>query len=612
MAAAHAGLATTGHNIANAATPGYSRQAVVQSAAPSQKNGNGYLGGGTVVSDVRRSYNELLTSQVRLAQSSQSASTTYFRGLSTIDNMLGDGSDGLSPAIQDFFKGLQGLSTDPLSAASRQAVLSSGESMSAQFRTFNSQLTDSRENVNSEIVSSVQNINSYAKQIGDLNESISLAISAGQTPNDLLDQRDQAVLELSKEIKVSVVNDGQDGFNVFIGNGQPLVVGAKTYVLTPKNSESEPGRLVVAYRGDTKDFVMPEESVAGGKLGGLFEFRAKTLDLAQNMLGRMAIVFSESMNEQNKLGLDQAGKQGGDIFTVGSPISTPSAKNTSSAIASASIVKASDLTTSNYKMKFDGTNYTVTRMSDGDVTTLSGVPQTIDGVSFGIGSGAPAAGDEFLIQPSAAGAEKFGVKISDVKLIATSAPVVSASPVANVGTGKISDVRVDKTYFGSPLSGPISLTISGSVISGFPDGSTQAYTPGGSVSYGGMSFSIDGSPAVGDVFTIGPATPGARDGRNAVLLGGLQSANIVGGTTTIQGSFGELVSNVGNKARELSVTSGADTKILNEAVKTQQSESGVNLDEEAANLMKYQQAYQAAGKLMQTANTMFDVLLTLG
>jgi flagellar hook-associated protein 1 FlgK len=230
---------------------------------------------------------------------------------------------------------------------------------------------------------------------------------------------------------------------------------------------------------------------------------------------------------------------------------------------------------------------------------------------------APAAGDSFLIKPTAKGAEQFSVKTSDVRSIATASPVVGGVNVANTGSASLGPVTVAPAYFSSPLTSPVSLSIANGaapgtkIITGFPDGSSQVFTSGASISYGGISFSISGSPAVGDTFTLKAGGAESKDSRNANLLAGLQTSNLVAGSTTLGGSYAELTSIVGNKTRELQSLDSANTQILSQATAAQQSVSGVNLDEEAANLIKYQQAYQAAAKVMQTASSMFESLLSI-
>ncbi|WP_413436805.1 flagellar hook-associated protein FlgK [Sulfuriferula sp. GW1] len=708
LAAAQAGISTTGNNIANAATPGYSRQVVIQGSALEQNFGYGFLGQGTQVETIKRIYNDFQASQVRAAQSTNSSQSTYATQLQQVDNMLANPSAGLSPALQDFFKGVQDLAANPASVPSRQAALSSGQSLASRFQSLNDQLTQMNQGVNSQITSSVGVINTYAQKIAQLNDAITLAQGAsnGQPANDLLDQRDQLMADLSKEIQTTVVKQDDGKYNVFIGNGQPLVIGKQAYALSTTISPTDPSRIEVAYATNGTSVIMGENSLSGGNLGGLLAFRSQSLDPAQNALGRVAIGLASDFNAQHRLGQDINGNLGGDFFTVASPRVSASTTNTGTGALTATISSASALTTSDYRLNYDGTNYKLTRVTDGAVTTFSAFPQTIDGVSLNI-TGTPAAGDSFLIRPTVDGAKAINVAISDPALIAaaapirssaTSPPIRSSATTANTGTGSIGTASVNPPPVDANLQQPVTITftspttfsvsgtgtgnptgvtytpganisyngwtvqIAGAPASGDsfavspysgsgtisapsvntpppPDANLQqpvtitftspttfdvsgtgtgnptgvTYTPGANISYNGWTVQIAGAPASGDSFAVTANTGGVGDSRNALLLGALQTSNtLAGGTTTYQGAYSQLVSSVGNKTNELNVSSTASGNLLTGLVQAQQSESGVNLDEEATNLLRYQQAYQAAGKVMQIASQLFNTLLTLG
>ncbi|RYE73431.1 MAG: flagellar hook-associated protein FlgK, partial [Oxalobacteraceae bacterium] len=311
LTAAQVGLVTTGHNIANAATPGYNRQVVTQSAVSGQDAGYGFVGKGTEVTGVRRVYSEFLGNQVVSTQTAKGQLDSYYSQIQQINNMLADSKSGLSPALQDFFSGVQATTTDPGSAAARQSMLSSAMTLAGRFQNMDAQLNEQRQGVNAEIRSSVEGINVYAQQIGKLNDAIEKVMNnGGGAPNDLLDQRDQAINELSKEIKVSVVKQGNT-FNVMIGSGQPLVVGNKTYNLSVMQSPTDASRAEVAYEINGKPVMLAEDSITGGKLGGVMEFRSKTLDATESALGRIAITLATEFNRQHALGQDQAGLPGG-------------------------------------------------------------------------------------------------------------------------------------------------------------------------------------------------------------------------------------------------------------------------------------------------------------
>ncbi|WP_199739123.1 flagellar hook-associated protein FlgK [Herminiimonas sp. KBW02] len=636
LAAAQAGIATTGHNIANQATPGYSRQVVVQSSLGGQNlDGGGYIGSGTNVETVKRIFNDFLAAQVVSAQSSKSQLDTYYNQISKVNNMLADSSVGLSPAIQDFFKGVQDLVANPGSASSRQAMLSGAESLASRFQSMDAQLTTMRNGVNNEISGAVTNINAYAKQIAQLNDAITKAQNGtGQPPNDLLDQRDLLVAELAKQTKVSVVQQG-DGYNVFIGNGQPLVVSNLSYELMTLSSATDPGRMGVGYKTATGAIInLPENSLVGGNLGGLFEYRNKTLDPIQNSLGRIALGLAATFNAQHRLGQDQNGNLGGDLFNMASPVVNPSDNNTGNASVAASISNVDALTTSDYRLTYDGTNYTVTRMSD-NVSMYSNTAfpaGAIDGVNFSMPSGTMAAGDEFVIKPTINGASGLSVLIKDVKNIAAATPIRTDAPGTNTGTGAISAGNINSSFTGATVASPVTLTFDSAtgtlsgfpagmpvtvttngVATTFPAGTPVTYTSGSVIAFGGAEVKISGAPANGDKFTISANTNGDGDNRNMLALGELQTKNVLmGGTASYNGAYNQLVSLVGNKTRELQTNSAAEGTLLKQMQTAQQSDSGVNLDEEATNLLRYQQAYQASGKVMQTISDMFKVLISLG
>jgi flagellar hook-associated protein 1 len=634
LAAAQVGLLTTGHNIANANTAGYSRQVVVQGSAGSQDSGFGFVGKGTSVVTVQRIFSEYLAGQVTNSQTSQNELNTYYTHIQQINNLFADATSGLSPTLQNFFSSLQGVASDPASGAARQTLLSSGETLVSQFQSMDAQLREMRDGVNTEINASIQTSNGYASQIAQLNDAIEKAQGGNdaQPANDLLDQRDNIVSELSKEIKVSVVKQN-DSYNVFIGNGQPLVVANSAFKLVPTTSPTDLTRIEVGYQGKNGVVTLAESGLTGGKLGGLFDFRANSLDTAQNELGRVAIALGTTFNAQHALGQDLNGNLGGAFFNVGTPLVDASTQNTGTAQLAATVTNVNALTSSDYQVKYDGTNYTITRLSDKTVTTSATLPTTVDGVNITLASGAIAAGDMFMVRPTTNGAAALSMAITDPKKVAVAAPIRTGAATANAGSGKISAGSVDATYTSATVTPAVTLTYASATnqLTGFPAtlpvtvtttsgattvyaaGAPVTYSAGATVSFGGVSFTLSGTPSNGDTYTIGPNTSGSGDNRNALLLGALQSTNTLdGGTNNFQSAYAQLINLVGNKTSELQVTSSAQSKLLADAVQAQQSESGVNLDEEAGNLIRYQQAYQAAGKVMQTADKLFDVLLSLG
>ena len=393
-------------------------------------------------------------------------------------------------------------------------------------------------------------------------------------------------------------------------------------ILKAVQSLSDPSKLEVAYGSGASVIRVQQSSFQGGNLEGLLAFRSESLDVAQNALGRVALVLADTFNQQHKLGQDLNGALGGNFFTQAVPLVNSNTTNTGTATISASVASSLALTGSDYSLRFDGgTAYTLTRLSDNSVTAFATLPQTVDGLTIATTAGA-LAGDSYLIRPTVNGARDITVVISDTAKIAAAAPIRTNASLANIGSGRISAGTVNAVFpvnvnlqqpvsivFDSP---PTTFTVTGTGIPGSPVAGV-AYTEGAPITYNGFTLQITGAPVAGDTFTVTGNTNGTADNRNVLLLANLQTKNTVaGGTASYQGAYAQLVSQVGNKTRELELTSLAQTSMVNQIVQSQQSVSGVNLDEEAANLLRYQRAYQAAGRVIQVANTLFDTLLSLG
>lgn len=644
LAAAQIGISTTGHNIANASTPGYSRQVVIQAAAQSQNFGYGFVGQGTEVASVTRIFNDILAAQAVRSQANSASVDTYRAQMSSINDMLSNASAGLNPAMSEFFGAIQDLSANPSDLATRQSMLSFAQSLASRFQTTNNRLNEIRDSVNSQLTSSVSLVNTYARQIAGLNDVIEKAVSAnGNIPNDLMDQRDQLVLELSKQIKTTVVSQGQGGYNVYIGNGLPLVVGKETFNILTTPSPTDPSRLEVAYQSNSKVTVLGTNSLPGGVIGGLLQFRSESLDAIQNQIGQIAAVLGETFNTQLAQGFDLDGNIGTALFSVPEPLVNTNAYNSgpttipanaNPAEVAASIVNAKALTTSDYKLQYDGTNYNITRLSDNTTQSFSSLPASVDGLTISQTSGTMLAGDNFLIKPTQNAATKFQVAITDARKLAVGGSVLNGSAnVANTGAATISSPVASSNYASSPIASPFNITYNAgtpNTLTGFiatepvtvtSNGTSVTYAAGAPVTFvngatittAGISFVISGTPTNGDEFTIAPGSAtGPSDNTNGLLLGNLQNANTITGNKSFSDAFGQMVNGVGNKTRELNILSISEAQVLEQITAAVQAESGVNLDEEATNLIRYQQAYQAAGKMMQIASQLFDVLLQLG
>lgn len=643
---AQAALVTTGHNTANVNTPGYNRQtAQIASSGGVQSPGVGFFGSGAKVSDVTRSYDRYLTSQLTQSQSLGQSLGTYFTQISKIDDLLASQKAGLAPQMQALFTNVQAVANTPADPAARQQLISSGQALTNQFRAMDQFLTGLGASVDEQVAGNVDQINTYASEIAHLNKQVAQLSNAtgGQAPNDLLDQRDQLVNELGKLIGTKLVVQDGGQYNVFIGNGQTLVLGDKATQLAAVISPADPQRTTVAVLNSAGNaVVLPESLLSGGSLGGLLQFRNETLATAQNSLGRIAIAMADTFNAQHNLGIDLNGALGADFFSQASPGLISNSGNTGNLVLTPSFSSTSQLTTSDYRLDVTpGPAYTLTRLSDNQAIPLApGFPgaapadtTTVDGVTLKFAGGAANAGDSFLIQPTRTGARDMAVLVSDPAKVAAASPVITGNTAGNQGSGAISAPTVDANYLATPLAAGVALTYNSVTgqLSGFPAGSAVTvtlangapdpaspyaagtpvnYSPGATMTFDGISFSISGQPSNGDKFTIGKNTGGVSDGSNVLLLGALQNKKTIGNSTaSFNDAYGQLVSTVGNKARQVQIANTAQTSLTTQIRAAQQSVSGVNQDEETANLLMFQQMYQANAKVIQTASTMFDAVL---
>ena len=650
--AAQFGLATTQHNIANASTPGYNRQITIQAATQAQASGAGYLGQGVNVITVQRMYDQFLSNQVTQQQTQSSQLDTYYSQIQQINTMLADPTVGVSPAIQSFFNAVNTVASSPDSTPARQTMIGTAQALSSTFQTLSQQLSAIGTGVNGQITNSINSINSFAQQIATLNQQIVLAqATSGQPPNDMMDQRDQLITQLNQQIGASVTKQADGSYNVSIGTGQQLVVGSTAYGLQAVRSQTNPAVLEVAAGTTASSLVrLAQSSIQGGTLGGLVAFTNQTLTKTQNMLGLVATGVAGTFNQQHALGMDLNGNlasTANSFFTDPTTVVNKNTLNAGTATVTAAITNYSALTGSDYSLAYDGTNYTLTRLSDNTTTTVAGAAvagigpaatinlTNTDGINISIPAGA-VAGDSFLVQPTINGAINFSVAITDPAKVAAATPIMTNASLTNTGTAKVTPGSIDATYTTATLTPPVTLTYSSATntLSGFPAGfsvtvATNAsppvtttyaapvasipYTDGATISFGGASFSITGTPVNSDKFTIAQSSSGTTDNRNALLLAGLQAKNTMqGGTANYGAVYSQMVSQIGVQTNSLKVNSTAQANLLKQTVAAQQSLSGVNLDEEAANLLRYQQAYQAAGKAMQVASTLFDTLLSLG
>ncbi|MEP7064104.1 MAG: flagellar hook-associated protein FlgK [Betaproteobacteria bacterium] len=633
LAAAQAGLLTAGHNVANVNTPGYTRQEALFAARQGLFTGSGYFGQGVDVTTVRRVYSDFAVSRTLQSQAASTELDARSTALSQLDSLFGDGTSGLNVAMDGFFASLNAVSTNPADTPSRQQLLSSAQSLVSRFQSYSQQIDTLRESANHQISNTVDTVNGYATQLAKLNQRISALTGSGRAqdlPNDLLDQRDQLVSNINAQLGVTPVAQSDGSFNLFLSNGQALVIGSTAQKLVAVRNLDTPQNLDIGLQNGAGVLHFTSGDLSGGALSGVIAFRDTTLHDAQNELGRVAIVLGDAFNTQHRLGQDLNGNLGGDFFDVAVPSVQAATSNTGTAAVAAQIASAQSLTGSDYTLRFDGSNYTLTRESDGTATTYATLPQTVDGMSISMASGAMAAGDRFRISATQDGASGIALALTDPAAVAAATPIRTASAATNVGTGSLGAAAVSNGYAAGPLAAPLTLTyhVAGGSLTGFPpavpvtvtvNGVSTTYPPatpvpftaGATVSFANMTFAMDGAPADNDTFGIARNTGGAGDNHNAHLLGALAESRLVGGTASLDGAYGQLVARVGTDTNQAGIESTAQAAILTQALASQQAISGVNLDEEAANLQRFQQSYQAASKVMAIAATLFNSILDI-
>ncbi|MGZ4959902.1 MAG: flagellar hook-associated protein FlgK [Methylomonas sp.] len=548
LAAFQRSLETTSNNISNVNTEGYSRQRVEFSTSPEQYTAHGYVGTGVNITNITRSYDQFITGQVRSSTSAFKDVDTYHTLASQIDNMIADENTGLSPAMKSFFSAVNDVANDPTSIPARQTMLSEADSMAQQFNTIGARFDELRSQVNTNLDNAVNDLNGYAKAIADLNVKIVSGIGqtgGGQMPNDLLDQRDQLLNKVAEQADVSVVPQADGSVSVFIGQGQPLVLGSGASTLAVKASQADPLHKEIVLNGQDIS-----SQLSGGEIYGNLRFRDDVLDPVQRQLGTLAVGLATNLNNVQQSGIDLNGASGSALFDFGTPnVQVLATAKDPNLVVSASFVALPTPSTpitatpaaisamgTSYKLDVTATvpsaTFSLTNLSSNTTTTgltaasLAATAAT-NGFSISFPSGSLNAGDSFQISPAFDVANTLKVAISDPKLIA-------AASAANV--------------------------------------------------------------------------PG--DNSNALKLASLETqAQMQNGMSTFSQVYGQLVADVGSKTHAASVSSGAQDALLKQATSARENLAGVNLDEEAANLIKFQNSYQAAAQTVNIAKSMFDTLI---
>ena len=607
-------LDTTSHNIANVATDGYSRERVLLETRPGQPLGNGYVGNGVQATGVERLQDRFIFDRMLESLAAQARLDRFSTYGARLDGLLSSADTGLAQPMQGYFDALQALSADPTSTAARDNVIASAQTLVARFHSLQSQLDATGADINSRLTQAAQDASDYAAQIAKLNDAIVRASVAGngQAPNDLLDQREQLLGQLAQKIGITTTTQDDGSINVFAANGQALVIGGSSRKLSTLANPYDPQRLELAIDNGS-GAVRISSQASGGEIGGLLDFRREALDPAQGQLGRIAASLALTVNAQNAQGMDAYGALGGDLFTTPQPGVQASSLNAGGATLTATYASTSQLNGSDVVMRYDGAAWSATDAVTGAPVSLSGSgtvadPFLVGGLSMVVG-GSAAAGDSFLVRPTAGAAGQIGLATTDGGKIAAATPVRVSASLSNTGSATAGAPQVTDATDPNLLS-TVSIVFTSATTYSVNGGPDQAYASGAAIGVNGWQLAITGTPATGDTFTVTPNGAGSSDNGNARLLGALSTAKVLdGGTTSFNGAYAGLVARTGGAARQADLQKTAQDAVQAQLTAERASVSGVNLDEEAANLVRYQQAYQAAAQVIAAAQTVFDSLL---
>lgn len=610
LSTAQHGLTTTGHNIANVNTAGFSRQRVAFETLEPQFIGVGYIGKGVITQGVHRLADQFLIDQVRNSVSSEARAAKMTELLDQIDRQFGAGL--LANGMQDFFDGIGDANDDPRLMATRQVLIERAQTMLNRFQDQEAQLNAAARSANQQMTGVVAEINTLTQALAAINADIGArpGVSNGDIPNDLFDQRDQLLQQLGEKVGVQIQHREDNMVNVLIGDGQLVVSGAVQSRLTTVPNALDGTRTEIGIEvGNTVAQVT--SSISGGQLGALVDFRDGALEPARNAVGRLGATIALTMNAQHREGMDLNGVLGGDLFNVPAPNVNPLGTNSGTITVAHDTANIGALTVSDYRLRHDGTNFTLTRLADNTTTTLAGAgPFSVDGMTITLGT-APAAGDEYLLQPTKLVPRGLSLATTDPAGLALAAPVRTETAISNIGEATIGSPEVlDATD--AALLDPVQLVFNDPPTTYQVNGAGPLlpYTSGADIDLNGWRVQISGAPEAGDTFSISSNAGGIGDNNNGLALGALQFTPLLeNGSASYQEAYGIAVGKIGAATNESQITLGALSVLTENAQAARDSLSAVNLDEEAANLLRFQQAYQAAAQVIAAADNMFQLLL---
>jgi flagellar hook-associated protein 1 len=625
-------LQTAGNNIANVNTPGYSRQSVVLQNVAGQFTGGGYIGKGVDIQTIQRNHSEFLTRQATLASATQYGDTTRADKLKQLEAIFAGGTNGLGAAVNDMLNSFSDVASVPTDLTARTVALTRVDETANRMRAASQSLNDLQLGVSQALDEKVAAINSIAHNIADTNDEIARAQGSGQPPNDLLDRRDQLIRELNQYVQTSSIPADDGTVGLFIGGSQALVLGtqvAPVQIVPDEFGDTLKNKLAINRSGEI--ITIEENVLGGGEIAGLLRFQNTDLVEGRNLLGRLTLAITSTMNDQHKLGLDLNGNPGGNLFTpetfsrsVLTPV-PPASPNTGNATLGLSISNASEFAASDYEIQFTSdTTGTITRRSDGVSVSFPQSPAAtapalavVDGLNFNLTAGTAAAGDRFLVKPFSSAANNISSVFSTPRALAVASPVAGSMGTGNLGSLQLNSLaaRANPLPAGSV---PVTLTFTGpNSFTRSDTGLSYVYTPGAPINFdpaasgpGAWSVTLSGAPQVGDTFTVDnqPASHRNLNGGNAAALMNLRELTMFDGAPLTDGYSG-LISQIGVRTQSANYSAQVSSSIAANLEQDRTGVSGVNLDEEAAKLLQYQQAYQASAKMIQIAQNIFDTLI---
>ncbi len=606
-------LDTTAHNIANASTEGYTRQRVEFATRTPQSYGTNWIGSGVDAVQVRRVYDQFLSAQVRSSSGTLARLEEFATQAERLDNLLGDSSNGLSASLQGFTDAVNEVSSTPASIPARQVLLAQGKALADRLRSYDAQLRAMSADIDARLPVEASEINGLAQGVARLNGDIAVAVQqTGQPPNDLLDQRDKLIDQLSAKVGVTVVAEGKSALNVFIGNGQPLVLGNVASTLTTVQDPLDPTRQQLALNsgGGTVDI---SRSISGGTVGGLLDWRREMLDPARNELGRITLAVASQVNAQHREGMDLTGAMGGDFFNIGAVGVTYPTTNTSGALATATRVDVGAITANDYVVTRTATGFSVRRQDNGAAVSFTGTgtatdPLLFDGLSVEVGATA-VNGDQFVIHPAREVISGFSVAITDPARIAAAAPIRASAASTNTGGATITAGEVLDPSDPQLLAN-VNIVFTSANTYSINGGAGVAFAPGDTIDFNGWRVQVNGTPATGDSFTVRSNAGAVGDNRNAFAIADAMKGGVLeGGTVSVNAAVERLTGNLGLQTRAAQMSRDAEAAVHENDIAARDSVSGVNLDEEAANMLRYQQAYAAAAQIIAISGQLFDELI---